>query len=171
VLSGHSDGINSVAWSGDGARIATAADDETVRIWGYWPDTESLIALARECCFVRALTDEESVQFGIPPATSMPPPQPIVSCPDAPPSRLYPGVRGIVTDEDQEARALNVRRNPGVNSARQDQILPNQTFWVIAGPECDGEFAWFRIRYSISSRLGWIAEGDSDNYFVRPVLP
>jgi WD40 repeat protein len=33
VLAGHTHWVNAVAWSPDGAQLATAADDETVRIW------------------------------------------------------------------------------------------------------------------------------------------
>jgi WD40 repeat protein len=33
VLTGHSDAVNSVAWSPDGTRLATASQDSTARIW------------------------------------------------------------------------------------------------------------------------------------------
>ena len=32
-LSGHSDDVNSVAWSPDGTKLASGSDDQTVRIW------------------------------------------------------------------------------------------------------------------------------------------
>ncbi|KAF2678923.1 WD40 repeat-like protein, partial [Lentithecium fluviatile CBS 122367] len=33
TLKGHSDGVNSVAFSHDSARVASASDDRTVKVW------------------------------------------------------------------------------------------------------------------------------------------
>lgn len=90
----------------------------------------------------------------------------IVSCLGALPSQLYPGVEGIVLDSDQ--RPVNVRSGPGTEFDRIDQIRPNETFTVLAGPACVERMAWFRISYFGGSRQGWIAEGD-DYRFVGPV--
>ena len=33
TLKGHTDGVDSVAWSPDGKRLATASRDKTVKVW------------------------------------------------------------------------------------------------------------------------------------------
>jgi WD40 repeat protein len=162
---GHNANIYTVAWSPDGTKLATASADKTGRVWGIWKDIPSLIQLAQGCCVTRVLTDEESSQFGLPTPTALPPPADIVSCPDALPSRLYPGARGQVSDEDDSA--LNVRRGPGRGFNMTNQISPNQTFRVLEGPTCAEGFAWFRIIYGISAASGWVAESGDGKYFTK----
>jgi WD40 repeat protein len=167
VLQGHARPILDVDWSPDGTHIATASTDGTVRLWQVWRDTSDLIELAKSCCVTRPLTDEESAQFGFPPEPSAPRPETITSCPDTLPSRLYPGVRGQVLDEDP--RALNVRLAPRRNGQQIGQIAPRKTFWVVGEPVCEDGFAWFPIIFGINAVPGWIAEGDDTAYYVRPV--
>lgn len=33
VLTGHANGVNSVAWSPDGKTLATGSNDTTIRLW------------------------------------------------------------------------------------------------------------------------------------------
>jgi WD40 repeat protein len=33
TLSGHQDTVGSIAWSRDGSKLATASDDQTVKVW------------------------------------------------------------------------------------------------------------------------------------------
>jgi serine/threonine-protein kinase len=89
----------------------------------------------------------------------------IASCPNALPSLLRPGMTGFVRSEDP--RPVNVRSQPSRSAARVDQLQPNETFDVIAGPTCADGFAWFRIRYA-GTLEGWVAES-SDSYFVSPL--
>jgi serine/threonine-protein kinase len=89
----------------------------------------------------------------------------IASCPNALPSLLRPGMTGFVRSEDP--RPVNVRSQPSRNASRVDQLQPNETFDVIAGPTCADGFAWFRIRYA-GTLEGWVAES-SDSYFVSPL--
>ncbi|MBC6936049.1 MAG: hypothetical protein DWB42_09420 [Chloroflexi bacterium] len=100
----------------------------------------------------------------------MPPPPPtrppLVSCPGALPSQLFPGVEGFVRAEDP--RPVNVRSGPGVNGRRIDQIQVNERFRVLEGPVCADGLAWFKISYGGGVLEGWIAEGDK-TYFVAPV--
>lgn len=158
----------SVSWSPNGTRFATASEDKNVYIWGLWKDIPELIAFAQICCISRLLTDEESAQFGIPPAPALPPPDELQNCPGALPSRLYPGARGEVT-ADGDDRALNVRTRPGVNNLRMGQIPPNKTFWVTGEAECVDGLAWFPVIYGINPTRGWIAEVEGETYFVRPL--
>lgn len=110
-----------------------------------------------------------------PPLSTIQPPPPtqvrpqLISCPDAVlPSRLAPGMRGVVLEEDR--RDVNVRSGPGRNFPIIARIIPGETFEVIDGPSCTDRLAWFNIRYGGGVLEGWIAEGD-EHYFVGPIGP
>jgi serine/threonine protein kinase len=87
----------------------------------------------------------------------------VISCPNTPTSRLYPGAEAFVRAQDE--RELNVRSGPGTDYERVAQLEPLTIFTVIEGPECEDGFAWFRIEYG-GGRTGWVAEGDDATYFV-----
>lgn len=91
----------------------------------------------------------------------------IENCPDAPPIRLILQERGRVSDEDE--RKLNLRDGPGLNFEIIYSIEPDEFFFVLDGPTCADEYTWFRVQYG--SFTGWIAEGDSEAYYVEPYLP
>lgn len=59
-------------WSPDGNRLITMFSDGTLRIWRVFPDTQSLIAYAKQCCILRELTPKERELFGLPAATASP---------------------------------------------------------------------------------------------------
>ncbi|GAB4513269.1 MAG: hypothetical protein OHK0046_13930 [Anaerolineae bacterium] len=94
----------------------------------------------------------------------MPPPSPVL-CPGTLPSRLFPGSGGVVSDDD--SRRLNVREGPGLNFAQLDQMRVGEPFRVLEGPRCADDFAWYRVNYR-GVLEGWIAEADSEAYFVEP---
>lgn len=99
---------------------------------------------------------------------SSPTPQIIIAdCPNAPPIRLIVQERGQVLHDDN--RPLNLRDGPSTNFDVIHAIDPNEIFFVLDGPECDGEYTWFYVQYS--NRSGWIAEGDDKAYYVEPYLP
>jgi WD40 repeat protein len=70
VTGGEYAALDTANWiaefSPDGSRLATIGKESVLRIWRVFPDTESLIAYARECCVLRELTSEERQQFGLP---------------------------------------------------------------------------------------------------------
>ena len=167
LLTGHGSTIYSADWSPTGLQVATASEDGTARLAQVWTNADDLVRLAQGCCISRALTDEERQQFGLPIPPGAPPPDTLVSCPGTLESRLYPGARGEVDDQDETA--LRVRFGPGLTRQIIAQILPRQTFRVIEGPQCVDNMAWFRILYGINAVDGWVSEGSGGVYFVRPL--
>ncbi len=167
VLTGHANTVYSADWSPTGGQVAIASEDGTARVAQVWTNVEDLVRLAERCCVSRPLTDEERQQFGLPIPPGAPPPDTLASCPGALESRLYPGARGEVDEEDETA--LRVRFGPGLTRQIIAQILPRQTFRVLEGPQCVDNMAWFRILYGINAVDGWVSEGSSGAYFVRPL--
>lgn len=92
---------------------------------------------------------------------------PTLACPDAPPTRLILHERGRVSDEDE--RSSFVRSAPGTQNDDVLSLPVGAIFLVLDGPVCEGDYAWFLIRYRTTE--GWIAEGESDLYYVEPYLP
>jgi hypothetical protein len=58
-LEGHTDIVESAAWSPDGTRIVTASDDKTARIWEAWPLLTADTVTYSSVTAVRGLTAEE----------------------------------------------------------------------------------------------------------------
>lgn len=79
------------------------------------------------------------------------------------------GERGRVTETD-DGETLNLRSGPGIEYSILEQIEPLQTFFVLDGPQCDndGDYTWFQIDYK--GQMGWIAEGDEEQYYAEPFL-
>lgn len=96
-----------------------------------------------------------------------PPPPPTPACPDAPPTRLILNQRGRVLPDDP--RPINLRAEPGTDGRMMTTIPIMEVFFVLEGPVCNGDYAWFRIQYGDDQ--GWIAEGDLSSYYVEPYLP
>jgi hypothetical protein len=88
-------------------------------------------------------------------------------CPDAPPTRLILNQRGRVLPDDP--RPINMRAEPGTDSTLITSITIMEVFFVLEGPVCDGEYAWYKVQYDGDE--GWIAEGDLSSYYVEPYLP
>jgi WD40 repeat protein len=62
VLHGHEGPVASAAFSPDGAKVVTASDDRTARIWRVFGSTQELIDYARSIV-PRQLTPEQRKQF------------------------------------------------------------------------------------------------------------
>lgn len=48
TLKGHTDGVNSVAWSVDGSQLVSGADDKKVRVWDVEAGQQSSMAPAQD---------------------------------------------------------------------------------------------------------------------------
>jgi WD40 repeat protein len=164
--------ITVVAWSADGGALITGNAQGQIQVWYIWSSAAELVAYARSCCNIRALTDEEARQFNLPIPTSIPASSvEIVQCNNgAAAQRLYPGTRArVLTTGSPES--LNVRTRPSTLARVEAQIPLDQTFRVIAGPFCDerNPIAWYEIQYGLSAATGYVAELQGDEYFVEPL--
>ena len=95
------------------------------------------------------------------------PPTPTAVCAPAPYSRLILRERARVSVTDP--RPLNLRSGVGTGSDVIAQIQAGEIFYVLEGPECSQNYAWFRVEYN--GRSGWIAEGDTTAYYVEVYPP
>jgi len=139
--------------------------------------------LLSACSMSSAVPSETPTQADIVPVSSEPsdtpaptntpfvmptaPPPPTPMCEDAPRTRLTSGERGRVLDNDP--RPVNIRSLPGVNTRIVAAIPPDAIFFVIEGPRCEEDYAWYYVRYQRTE--GWIAEGDPTSYYVEPYPP
>ncbi len=87
----------------------------------------------------------------------------IESCPGTLPSRLIPGERGYVLEDDP--RPINLRSAPSTAASIVGTVPIRSTFNVVNGPTCADDLAWYQITYD--GTRGWIAEG-TEVYFVVP---
>jgi hypothetical protein len=94
-------------------------------------------------------------------------------CEGTPPNRLIVRERGRVSDDDPSP--LNVREGPSTNfDPPIGQIPVGGIFYVLEGPECSPRYAWYRVEYREENGdflIGWIAEGETDLYFVETYPP
>lgn len=109
------------------------------------------------------------------PSPSLPLPSPtpnaeIITCTDAPISRLIVHERGRSTADNDDP--INLRNGPSTDYSISTRIETGEIFYVLDGPSCANGYAWFYVRYLRNGReyLGWIAEGDSRNYYVEPYV-
>lgn len=95
------------------------------------------------------------------------PVEPAVVCEDALRPRLAAGMTGRVVPTN--GQPLRVRAEPG--GTITSQISPSTVFVTLAGPQCQGGFAWWQVR-TADGVEGWLAEGGSPGgYFVEPYTP
>jgi Bacterial SH3 domain len=90
------------------------------------------------------------------------PPAPTAVCAPAPPSRLILRERARVSLADP--RPLNMRDGAGTAHPVIAQIPASGILYVLEGPKCSQNYAWYRVEYQ--GLAGWIAEGDDKAYFV-----
>lgn len=90
------------------------------------------------------------------------------SCPDAPPPRLHVDQAGIVAAGIDR---LRLRALPAVGTGEVRVLYAGTRFTVLAGPSCNGGYAWWRIRLEGADVTGWAAEGDWTRYYLAPAAP
>jgi hypothetical protein len=125
-----------------------------------------LCALCALCgsMFLVAAQDEAPTPYT--PPTLPPSPTPI--CANAQRNRLVVYERGRVTYEDPP-EPLNIREGPNTNNAIIGEIPIGDVFFVLEGPRCSPNYAWYRVRYGEIE--GWVAEGAARQYFTAPYPP
>lgn len=89
-----------------------------------------------------------------------------VSCDDAPASRIIVQERAQVTYNNER---LNLRNGPGTEFRVLLLMEPGTVMLVADGPVCGETYTWYRVVYR--NREGWVAEGDLNEYYIRPYLP
>lgn len=106
---------------------------------------------------------ETPTPFTFPPTLEVP-----SICAGAPPTRLILGERARITDEDPTD--LNVRALPGANSNNPPigKLRVGEVVVVLSGPRCSDLYTWYEV--DTGDTHGWIAEGDSEIYYVEPFL-
>ena len=87
-------------------------------------------------------------------------------CPDAPLPRLAVGMRAEVAPAIDR---LRLRFLPAVGTGEVGLLYSNNQFEVLDGPSCNGGYSWWRVELDSGVR-GWLAEGNWQTYFVRPLL-
>jgi uncharacterized protein YgiM (DUF1202 family) len=95
------------------------------------------------------------------------PPTAPPACPNALSNRLILYERGRVTSDDPAP--LNLRSGPRTSFDILDTIPSGDIFFVLEGPRCSEQYAWYRIDYR--GQQGWIAEGSNRAYFVELYPP
>lgn len=145
---------------------SAATDAPTIEVTPVLPaDTPSAIstdglASTPESGTVQAAVPSETPTFTLS--------EPVPVCSGAPVQRLIVQERGMVTENGQE---LNIRPDAGIADDNEPigKLNPGDVFLVLEGPICANRYAWFRVR---SNRFeGWIAEGDTTEYYTVPYLP
>lgn len=89
----------------------------------------------------------------------------LVQCPGFLPSRLEIGGNGEVLSGPQLRN--NVRVEATVDSLVVGKINPAEPFYVLDGPVCGENAAWWLV-VTYQGVTGWTAEGQADLYFKRP---
>ncbi len=102
-------------------------------------------------------------QNGLPPFAVNITPPPAPQCTGFMPSRLQPGMTAQVTP----GPANNFRDAPGLSSTQLGQIPGEGVFFVLDGPVCADNMAWWQVDYQ--GTVGWTSEGQDNTYWLQPL--
>lgn len=87
-------------------------------------------------------------------------------CSNAPKIRVSVGIQARVTYNN--GLALRVRTEPKISNETYIKSIPEGTrFSIIGGPQCFENYWFWKIKLSDGTN-GWVAEGDSIDYFIEP---
>lgn len=93
-------------------------------------------------------------------------PNAVVNCPGTLPSQVAVGTLARVTFTD--GTPLRLRETPG--GTFLTDLAEGTQFNVVGGPQCQGQFTWWQVTVVNSGQSGWVAEGDTDTYFIEPAV-
>jgi len=86
-------------------------------------------------------------------------------CPGAPPSILSVGIRAYVVPGEAN------RLRPSAGNSTSDPIIgliqAGEEVVIVGGPICTDGYRWWQVEFR--SELGWTADGEGDEYWIRPV--
>lgn len=88
----------------------------------------------------------------------------VAVCPNALPSRLIAGSYGRVMPYPELPN--RIRSAPNYGGAVLGHIPAGATFYIISGPNCADNTAWWQVSYN--GITGWTAEGSGPVYWLEP---
>ena len=84
-------------------------------------------------------------------------------CPGAPPSILSVGIRAYVVPGTPN----RLRASAGTSTRQIGAIRGGEEFTIVGGPICTDGYRWWQVEFQ--GEPGWTADGEGDEYWVRPV--
>ena len=87
-------------------------------------------------------------------------------CPNALPTRLK--LNGFAYLSYDPFLPNRIRIGPGVGYDAKGLIQPGEVMQLVSGPICSGESVWLKIIVKFTAENGWIAEADSEQYWLVP---
>jgi hypothetical protein len=145
--------------------VCAASTDPEVSYW-FWkvevlPDGE-----------IGWVAEGDSLNYFIETASELSVPTSDANCPGAPAPHVAIGQEVTVVVDDTDK--LKLRETPEISSNAEVKMLDKLTFLkILEGPVCvsstDPEVSyWFwKVEVISTGEIGWVAEGDSSNYFIE----
>lgn len=163
-------------WSPDGKHLVFM--DDANAVWQTEPDTWQLTQIPGIALPQGASLSEWRSSLLTPydqlAVLDVPTPEPTsnFSCPNAPRTRLNVGDSARITFTDGKTTRLRSAPEAGDNGV--DQLPEGIEFEIIGGPVCyprperSDAYVYWEVNVSSRNVTGWLAEGDSDGYYIEP---